>query len=197
MSVSFKDGSSNEQRPEVRRADQSMSLDAQVVARGLFPKVDRRCSCARKEPPTSALGRYCSLMSQGTAGRVLSGCAMPWEHRSLRARWHSMGCRVWGGLVANRSRPIKSTACDRIDAIAHSLPGGTPLGSLSRPLSLRSDCLTRWVTNGRRRDVCTESGFHSSADFRWAPGDRPKSATRRHRALYSKAKTRAPSRYSY
>jgi hypothetical protein len=51
--------------------------------------------------------------------------------------------RVWGGLVANRSRPIRSTACDRIGAIAHSLPGGTPLGSLSRPLSLLIGCLTR------------------------------------------------------
>ena len=29
---------------------------------------------------------------------------------------------VWGGLVANRSRPIGSTACYRIGAITHSLP---------------------------------------------------------------------------
>jgi hypothetical protein len=29
---------------------------------------------------------------------------------------------VWGGLVANRSRPMRSTACYRIGAIAHSLP---------------------------------------------------------------------------
>src|SRR5215471_8647804 len=29
---------------------------------------------------------------------------------------------VWGGLVANRSRPKRSTACYRIGAIAHSLP---------------------------------------------------------------------------
>ena len=29
---------------------------------------------------------------------------------------------VRGGLVANRSRPIRSTACYRIGAITHSLP---------------------------------------------------------------------------
>src|SRR5262245_8695951 len=29
---------------------------------------------------------------------------------------------VWGGLVANRSRPMRSTACYSIGAIAHSLP---------------------------------------------------------------------------
>ena len=29
---------------------------------------------------------------------------------------------MWGGLVANRSRPIGSTACYRIGAITHSLP---------------------------------------------------------------------------
>ena len=40
---------------------------------------------------TAAFDRYCSLMGQGTDARILSGCAMPWEHRSLRARWHSMG----------------------------------------------------------------------------------------------------------
>src|SRR5215813_381120 len=32
-----------------------------------------------------------SLISQGMAARIPSGYAMPWEHRSLRARWHSMG----------------------------------------------------------------------------------------------------------
>src|SRR5215468_5610611 len=30
--------------------------------------------------------------------------------------------RVWGGLVANRSRPTRATACYRIGAIAQSLP---------------------------------------------------------------------------
>lgn len=37
--------------------------------------------------------------------------------------------RVWGGLVANRSRPIRSTACDSIGAITHSLPAALRSGA--------------------------------------------------------------------
>jgi hypothetical protein len=47
--------------------------------------------------------------------------------------------RVWGGLVANRSRPIRTTACDRIDAIAHSLPATLRSGACLGLLPLLGD----------------------------------------------------------
>src|SRR5215468_5408469 len=53
---------------------------------------------------------------------------------------------VWGGLVANRSRPTRSTACYSIGAIAQFLPGSALLRSLSRPRCWLSDILTRLGT---------------------------------------------------
>src|SRR5262249_51474498 len=50
---------------------------------------------------------------------------------------------VWGGMVANNSRPKRSTACYRIGAIAHSLPwqcSARELVSASLPASAISLC---------------------------------------------------------
>jgi len=60
--------------------------------------------------------------SMATA-RFLSDCAMPMGTPFSSCSMALDGVSwVRGGLVANRSRPIRSTACYRIGALTHSLP---------------------------------------------------------------------------
>ena len=70
---------------------------------------------------------------------------------------------MWGGLVANRSRPIGSTACYRIGAITHSLPRHRSARELVSASCLLGDTLSR-VELG----AVPEHGVH---DDREPPGE--------------------------
>src|SRR5215475_8405402 len=83
-------------------------------------------------------------MGQGAAARILSGCAMPWGRRSLRARWHSMGsagCGVaWLQTAVGRSdRPhATESAPSPIPSL-----GIAPLWELVSASCLLDDTLSR------------------------------------------------------
>ena len=88
--------------------------------------------------------RYCSLMGQGAAARILSGCVMPLGTPFSTCSMALDGVSwMRGGLVANRSRPIGSTACYRIGAITHSLPRHRSARELVSASCLLDDTLSR------------------------------------------------------